>query len=61
MRATVLALAAASSVAALNSGTLSQVPLRPVVDGRAANEAALTAGDLWKERGAVVFAVRRAG
>jgi len=60
MRTTVLALAA-SSVAALNIGTLSQVPLRPVVDGRAANEAALTAGDLWKERGAVVFAVRRAG
>ena len=51
----------ASSAGALNVARLSSVPLKPVVDGRTSGEAPVQAGSLWKERGAVIFTVRRAG
>ena len=59
-RACIAALAI-SSAAGLNVARLSAVTLKPVVDGRAVSEGVVTAGSLWKDTGAVVFAVRRAG
>ena len=60
-RACIAALAV-SSVAGLNVARLSAVTLKPVIDGRAVSEGGVvTAGSLWKDTGAVVFAVRRAG
>jgi hypothetical protein len=52
---------AATSVGGLNVGRLSSVKLKPVNDGRASNVLEVEAGSLWKERGAVIFTVRRAG
>lgn len=55
---TVVAVAAASSgAAALNLESLGRVQLQPIVNGRADPKAQVAASTLWKDTGAILFAV----
>ena len=60
-RASSLAIVSVASTGVDTASSLAGVQLQPVHDGIANMKQEVAAGDLWRERGAVILAVRRPG